>query len=231
MTSGMMFMVTMSNAPPRSASRPPMKIGIRASSTAVADAVVAQRGEGIDVVVERDDVIRAEAAHGQGEDAAAGADVESAFSGDVERFQDLDAERRRLVRAGSEGLLLRDDERVTRRVARDQRRIGRDDEVLADEQRLERLLIAIEPVDAFAVVACSSTADDSPSSRAASSRSSAIVKVRGDRGRAVRLGRRTAGRWRQVQPRLHELLERGVARIEGDLEDEVLHACAPNSSP
>ena len=73
------------------------------------------------------------------------------FPRDVERLQDLDAERRRFVRAGSEGLLLRDDERMTVRIARNQRRIGRDDEVLADEQRLERLLIAIEPVDALAI--------------------------------------------------------------------------------
>src|SRR4051812_31356503 len=112
----------------------------------VADAVVTQGGECIDVVVEGDYVLRAEAAHGESEDAAAGSDVETALSRDVERLQDLDAERGRLVRAGSEGLFLWHDEGVTRRIGGNQVRVRRNDEALSDVQRLKRLLVTIEPV-------------------------------------------------------------------------------------
>ena len=55
------------------------------------------------------------------------------------------------MRSRSEGLLLRDDEREAIAVAWDQRRIGRDDESLADEERMKRLLIQLEPVDAIAI--------------------------------------------------------------------------------
>ena len=80
--------------------------------------------------------MRFELLHRDRENAAARPDVQTTLPLDLQRLEELDAERRRLVRAGAEGLLLRDDQRVAARVRGDERGIRRDDEAVADEDRL-----------------------------------------------------------------------------------------------
>ena len=53
----------------------------------------------------------------------------------IDRFEQLDGQRRRLVRSGAEGLLLRNDERKPAAIRRDERRVRRNNELLSDENR------------------------------------------------------------------------------------------------
>src|SRR6185436_4592069 len=96
---------------------------------------------------------------------------------------------------------------------RKQRRVGRDDEALADHDRLERLLVDLEPVDALALDALQlELAEQLRRGFAILGR----IEIRGDH--AVAGG--AARRLREEEARLNPLL---AVTIEKDLEDVITH--------